>query len=154
MEGELFEREKRQIEEAVWRANCCEVSPWGYRLILFTESPSAGTIDSEQWQTQSILMTPLQDYYCTFKFKVAMAMDQSTERFKTLRVHCSVTFHPQQIETMFCLPMLQSLWRLVPLRIVHARNFFVSFCLHITWAFDPIHFTFLHRDGCNSYYGI
>ncbi|KAL5479381.1 hypothetical protein EMCRGX_G022899 [Ephydatia muelleri] len=28
---------------------------------LLTESPSAGTIDSEQWQTQSILMTPLQD---------------------------------------------------------------------------------------------
>ena len=34
----------------------------------------------------------LQDYYCTFKFKVAMAMDQFIERFKTLRVHCSVTF--------------------------------------------------------------
>ena len=43
----------------------------------------------------------LQDYYCTFKFKVAMAMDQCIERFKTLRVHCSVTFHPQQIETIF-----------------------------------------------------
>ena len=69
----------------------------------------------------------LQDYYCTFKFKVAMAMDQSIERFKTLRVHCSVTFHPQQIETIFCLHMLQSLWRLVPSRIAHARNFFFLF---------------------------
>ena len=57
----MKEREGRQIEEAVGRANCCEVSPWGYRLILFTELPSAGTIDSEQWQTQSILMIPLQD---------------------------------------------------------------------------------------------
>ena len=27
-----------------------------------------------------------------FKFKVAMEMDQFIERFKTLRVHCSVTF--------------------------------------------------------------
>ena len=97
----------------------------------------------------------LQDYYCTFKFKVAMAMDQFIERFKTLRVHCSVTFHPKQIETIFCLHMLQSLWRLVPSCIVHARNYdFFSFCLHITWAFDPIHFTFLPRDGCNPCYGI
>ena len=72
----------------------------------------------------------LQDYYCTFKFKVAMAMDQSIERFKTLRVHCSVTFHPQQIETIFCLHMLQSLWRLVPSRIVHARIFFFFLSSH------------------------
>ena len=72
-------------------------------------------------------------YYCTFKFKVAMAMDQFIERFKTLRVHCSVTFHPQQIETIFCLRMLQSLWRLVPSCIAHARiyNFFLFvFTLH------------------------
>ena len=97
----------------------------------------------------------LQDYYCTFKFKVAMAMDQFIERFKTLRVHCSITFHPQQIETIFCLRMMQSLWRLVPSCIAHARNYnFFSFCLHITWAFDPIHFTFLHRDECNLCYGI
>ena len=44
--------EGKGIEEAVGRANCCEVSPCGYPLILFTESPSAGTIDSEQWQTE------------------------------------------------------------------------------------------------------
>ena len=48
----MKEREGRQIEEAVGRANCCVVSPCGYPLILFTESPSAGTIDSEQWQTE------------------------------------------------------------------------------------------------------
>ena len=64
----------------------------------------------------------LQDYYCMIKFNVAMAKDKFVERFKALRVHCSVTLHPQQIETIFCLHMLQSLWRLVPSCIVHARN--------------------------------
>ena len=30
----------------------CSISPCGYPLILFTESPSAETIDSKQWQTE------------------------------------------------------------------------------------------------------
>ena len=78
-----------------------------------------------------------------FKFKVAMAMDQFIERFKTLRVHCSVTFHPQQIETIFCLRMLQSLWRLVPSCIAHARNYYFFlfvFTLHGHLTQSILHF--------------
>ena len=58
-----------------------------------------------------------------------MAMDQFIERFKTLRVHRSVTLHRQQIETIFCL-----------LLYIFVFTF---------------HRTFLHREayGCNPCYG-
>ena len=70
-------------------------------------------------------------------------MDQFIERFKTLRVHCSVTFYPQKIETIFCLRMLQSLWRLVPSCIAHARNynfFLFVFTLHGHLTQSILHF--------------
>ena len=105
-------------------------------------------------------------YYCTIKFKVAMAMDQFIERFKTLRVHCSVTLHQQQIEMIFCtinfkvaMAMDQFKERFKTLRVhrsvtLHRQQIETIFCSLLYIFVFTFHFTFHYRDRCNPCYGI